>query len=248
MTDGWMDDDGGLDGGDSFLTDVLGDPNQMDDGLPQPRIAIPGQPDPGADGDDGRDGEAIGGGGQDPNGVDGTDLGGKASRADLDAAAERESDRDDADTKRVIQRPTGQHKGSDDSGGRGGGHLAKSFADAARGIGRDGPDVAGLPDSIRGYVGTAAGRKQLKLSQGEAQRITGKLVGRRQHQKAPVAQGNFEKSSFEATLNKCEFLPSGEMRVVFIVPDSESDEAVLLRHAYACSIRVSVERLSHAGK
>jgi hypothetical protein len=32
------------------------------------------------------------------------------------------------------------------------------------------------------------------------------------------------------------------------VPDSESDEAVKLRKAYACSIRVNVERLSHARK
>jgi hypothetical protein len=59
---------------------------------------------------------------------------------------------------------------------------------------------------------------------------------------------NFDGASFEATLNKCEFLPSGEMRVVFIVPDSESDEAVKLRKAYACSIKVNVERLSHERK
>src|ERR1035437_3488128 len=125
MTDGWMDDDGGLDGGDSFLSDTLGNPNEMDDGLPQPRIAIPGESDPGADGDDGRDGQAIGGGGQDPDRVDGTDLGGKASRAGLFAAAERESDRDVAELQRTLQSPTGQHPGRDAPRGRGGGNLAK---------------------------------------------------------------------------------------------------------------------------
>lgn len=58
----------------------------------------------------------------------------------------------------------------------------------------------------------------------------------------------FTSSSFEATLNKTEFLPSGEMRVTFIVPDSEADEAVKMRHAYACSLKVSVERLVNARK
>jgi hypothetical protein len=59
---------------------------------------------------------------------------------------------------------------------------------------------------------------------------------------------DFDGASFEATLNECKFLASGEMRIIFIVPDAESDEAVKLRKAYACSIKVNVERLSHARK
>jgi hypothetical protein len=97
-------------------------------------------------------------------------------------------------------------------------------------------------------VGSTAGRKQLNL--GPAVKLTGKAAGlpkdpshRRVSGKSPFAG-----ASFEATLNEVKLMPSGEMRVVFIVPDSDSDEGIKLRHAYACSIRVTVERLSHAKK
>jgi hypothetical protein len=56
----------------------------------------------------------------------------------------------------------------------------------------------------------------------------------------------FTSSTFEATLNDVRFLPSGEARVVLIVPDAYSDEAAELRHGYACSLKITIERLSHA--
>src|ERR1035437_10930917 len=119
MTDEWFD-NGLSDDSDDVLLGVFGNPNEDGSGLPQPRIAIPGESDPGADGDDGRDGQAIGGGGQDPDGANGTDLGGKASRADLLAAAERESDRDVAELQRTLSRPPRQHQGGDGAGSTGG--------------------------------------------------------------------------------------------------------------------------------
>src|ERR1035437_8801108 len=168
MNDEWFD-DGLSDDSDGNPLGVFDDPNDQGSGLPQPRIAIPGESDPGADGDDGRDGQAIGGGGQDQDVVDGTELGGKASRADLVAAAERESERDVAELQRTLSRPTGQHQGGDATRGRGGCNLAKSLGEAARGIGRSdnggdgGATTVSLPDSLKEYVGSTAGRKQLGL-------------------------------------------------------------------------------------
>src|ERR1035437_1566311 len=246
--DEWFD-DGLSDDSDDVLLGVFGNPNEDGSGLPQPRIAIPGESDPGADGDDGRDGQAIGGGGQDPNRVDGADLGGKASRADLDAAAERESDRDVAELQRTLSRPPGQHQGGDATRGRGGGTMAKSLGEPARGIGRSdnggdgGATTVSLPDSLKEYVGSTAGRKQLKLKT-----LAGKDPTPKRRGSQVTGKTDFAGASFEATLNECKFLASGEMRIIFIVPDSESDEAVKLRKAYACSIKVNVERLSHARK
>src|ERR1035437_9933457 len=246
MTDGWMDDDGGLDGGDSFLSDTLGNPNEMDDGLPIPGIAIPGESDPGADGDDGRDGQAIGGGGQDPDGTDGTDLGGETESGDLAASRDREVARDLADARRVISGSTGEHKRSHDPGSGRSGNLAKSLGEAARGIGRSdnggdgGATTVSLPDSLKEYVGSTAGRKQLRIKT-----LAGKAPAPKRRGSQVTGKTDFAGASFEATLNECKFLASGEMRIIFIVPDSESDEAVKLRKAYACSIRVNVERLSH---
>ena len=97
-------------------------------------------------------------------------------------------------------------------------------------------------------MGSTAGRKQLGL--GPTEKLTGKFIGlpkdpsnRRVSGKSP-----FVGASFEATLNAAGFLPSGEMRVILIIPDSEADEAAKLRHAFACSLRVNVERLSHEKK
>lgn len=97
-------------------------------------------------------------------------------------------------------------------------------------------------------MGSTAGRKQLGL--GPTEKLTGKFIGLPKDPSNKRVSGKtpFAGASFEATLNECKFLASGEMRLIFIVPDSESDQAVKLRHAYACSIRVNVERLSHERK
>src|ERR1035437_7604111 len=248
MTDEWFD-NGLSDDSDDVLLGVFGNPNEDGSGLPQPRIAIPGESDLGADGDDGRDGQAIGGGGQDPDRVDGTDRGGKPTRADLDAAAERESDRDVAELQRTLSRSPGQHQGGDATRDRGGGNLAKSLGEAARGIGRSdnggdgGATTVSLPDSLKEYVGSTAGRKQLGLKT-----LAGKDPAPKRRGSQVTGKTDFAGASFEATLNKFEFLASGEARVVFIIPDSDNDAAALLRKAYACSVRVNVERLSHARK
>jgi hypothetical protein len=92
-------------------------------------------------------------------------------------------------------------------------------------------------------VGSTAGRKQLGLKT-----LAGKDPTPKRRGSQVTGKTDFAGASFEATLNECKFLASGEMRIIFIVPDSESDEAVKLRKAYACSIRVNVERLSHARK
>ena len=97
-------------------------------------------------------------------------------------------------------------------------------------------------------MGSTAGRKLLGL--GPTEKLTGKYIGlpKDPSNKRVSGKTKFDGASFEATLNEAKFLPSGEMRLVFILPDSEADEGVKLRHAYACSIRVSVERLSHEKK
>lgn len=94
-------------------------------------------------------------------------------------------------------------------------------------------------------MGSTAGRKQLGL-----EKVVGKPIGLPSDPSHRRVSGksSFKGATFEATLNEAKFLPSGEMRVIFIIPDSESDEAVELRRAYACSLKINVERLSHARK
>ncbi len=61
-------------------------------------------------------------------------------------------------------------------------------------------------------------------------------------------KSSFAGTSFEATLHELRFMPSGELRVLFVVPENEADAAVKLKDGYASSLKVTVERLSHARK
>ena len=55
----------------------------------------------------------------------------------------------------------------------------------------------------------------------------------------------FAKATFEAKLNKAEFISTGEMRVVLLIPDTFADEASTLRGAFSCALLVRVEKTSH---
>ena len=55
----------------------------------------------------------------------------------------------------------------------------------------------------------------------------------------------FESATFEGKLHECKFLPSGELRIVLLVPEDDSDEGVKLKDAFACALSVKVEKLVH---
>ena len=50
---------------------------------------------------------------------------------------------------------------------------------------------------------------------------------------------------FEAKLNKAEFISTGEMRVILLIPDTYADEASTLKDAFSCALLVRVEKTSH---
>ena len=56
----------------------------------------------------------------------------------------------------------------------------------------------------------------------------------------------FEAATFEAKLNKAEFISTGEMRVILLIPDTYADEAALLRQAFSCGLLVRIEKTSYA--
>ena len=62
-----------------------------------------------------------------------------------------------------------------------------------------------------------------------------------------MEKSDFDSTSFEATLYELKAMPSGEWRVLFVLPANESDNAVKLKDAFAGSIKVSVESMSHGG-
>ena len=57
-----------------------------------------------------------------------------------------------------------------------------------------------------------------------------------------AAPSTFESCRFEAKLHELKHLPSGEMRIVMLVPESDSDEGIKLRDAYACGLEVAVRK------
>lgn len=60
-----------------------------------------------------------------------------------------------------------------------------------------------------------------------------------------TGQSKFERAVFEAKLNKAEFISTGEMRVILLIPDTFADEASALRDAFSCALLVRVEKTSH---
>lgn len=52
----------------------------------------------------------------------------------------------------------------------------------------------------------------------------------------------FESATFEGKLHECKFLPSGELRIVLLVPEDDSDEGVKLKDAFACALSVTIEK------
>jgi len=55
----------------------------------------------------------------------------------------------------------------------------------------------------------------------------------------------FDEATFEARLHELKFLPGGECRIVLLVPEDSSDQAVAMKDAYACALQVRVEKQSH---
>lgn len=55
----------------------------------------------------------------------------------------------------------------------------------------------------------------------------------------------FESAEFEAKLHELKFLPSGECRIVLLIPESDGETAAGLRQAYPLGLTVRVEKLSH---
>jgi hypothetical protein len=52
----------------------------------------------------------------------------------------------------------------------------------------------------------------------------------------------FERATFEGKLHECKFLPSGELRIVLLVPEDDSDEGVKLKDAFACALSVDITK------
>lgn len=56
---------------------------------------------------------------------------------------------------------------------------------------------------------------------------------------------SFEEATFEAKLHELKFLPSGECRIVLLIPESDGATAAELRQAYPLGLQVTVEKMSH---
>lgn len=74
----------------------------------------------------------------------------------------------------------------------------------------------------------------------------GAPVGRqpKTNRRGIAAPAKFTKCRFEAKLHEAKFLPSGEMRVIFLIPDYDGDEAVKLKDAFPCALEVGVRKAS----
>lgn len=71
-------------------------------------------------------------------------------------------------------------------------------------------------------------------------RPTGKTRGR-----GVTGASNFESATFEAKLHELKFLPSGDCRIVLLIPESDGEIAAELRQAYPLGLEVRVQKLSH---
>lgn len=60
-----------------------------------------------------------------------------------------------------------------------------------------------------------------------------------------MAPTPFERATFEAKLHEIKMTASGDFRVIILVPATDDSEAVKLRQAYACALRVTVEKQSY---
>lgn len=56
---------------------------------------------------------------------------------------------------------------------------------------------------------------------------------------------SFESATFEAKLHELKFLPSGDCRIVLLIPESDGEIAAELRQAYPLGLTVRVEKMSH---
>ena len=53
----------------------------------------------------------------------------------------------------------------------------------------------------------------------------------------------FDHATFEATLYEVKHQPSGDMRVVIVIPQSDNDEGVKLKDAYGAALLVTVAKM-----
>ncbi len=92
---------------------------------------------------------------------------------------------------------------------------------------------------MRAWAGTPEGVRITGVELPPRPKSTSGIGGR------VTGASKFEQAVFEARLNKAEFISTGEMRVILLIPDTYADEAATLRDAFSCALLVRVEKTSH---
>jgi hypothetical protein len=103
-------------------------------------------------------------------------------------------------------------------------------------VDRPGDEPVAVIESVREWAQTKAGQK-----------VTGVSLpprGRKSTSRTVSGRSDFQAATFEAKLIEAKFMPSGEMKISFTIPESDSDEATLLRTAFSLGLRVRVEKKS----
>lgn len=57
------------------------------------------------------------------------------------------------------------------------------------------------------------------------------------------AAATFDGATFEAKVHEVKIMPSGEVRLVILVPESDKAEGVKMGDAYAFALRVTVDKM-----
>jgi hypothetical protein len=60
-----------------------------------------------------------------------------------------------------------------------------------------------------------------------------------------TGDGSFDSATFEAKISEVKGMPSGELRVVLLIPESDSKEGRTLLDAYAHALQVKVSKMRY---
>lgn len=93
-------------------------------------------------------------------------------------------------------------------------------------------------ERIREYAGTAEGIRVTGVSL--PPRPSSATRGR-----GVSGVSSFEEATFEAKLHELKFLPSGDCRIVLLIPESHGETAAELRQAYPLGLTVRIAKMSH---